>query len=107
MFIGIVGYSSTKFNIKKGKALVAKAFDDLEKRFGKELTIVSGLTMLGIPKLAYEEAHKRGLKTVGIACKKAIKYECFNCDEVIIIGSRWGEESETFLNKIDGFIFSF
>ena len=102
MFIGIVGYSGTKFDQSKGQSLVVEAFDDLETRFGKDLTIVSGLTMLGIPAMAYKEASKRGFKTVGIACKKAKNYECFECDEIIIVGNKWGDESETFLNKING-----
>ena len=62
---------------------------------------MSGLTNLGVPRIAYEEAIKLGLRTVGIACKQAEQYECFPCDEVILVGDNWGDESRAFLASID------
>lgn len=98
--IGVVGYSDKKFDIKKAKKFIKEGFDELEKKH-KNIEIVSGLTNLGIPKLAYEEAVNRGYRTVGIACKKSKDFECFNCDEEIIIGDEWGDESDKFINYID------
>lgn len=101
LYVGVVGYSATRFDKLEGRYLVKKAFDELEKQFGSnEIVIVSGYTDLGIPSLAYHEAFKRGWKTVGVACEKAINYKCFKCDQVIIVGKRWGDESQTFLDKI-------
>lgn len=99
--VGVVGYSATRFNKVLGEELVKKSFDELEKIYGRNITIVSGLTNLGIPALAYKEAVNRGWKTCGIACERAKNFKCFKCDEVILVGARWGDESLTFLKKID------
>jgi hypothetical protein len=101
MNVGVVGYSGQKFDEEKAKGLISTNFDLLETITNEDIVIISGLTNLGIPKLAYEEAVKRGWKTVGIACKKAKDYECFDVDETTIVGDNWGDESETFLNSLD------
>jgi len=64
-------------------------------------TIVSGLTALGIPLLAYKYAESRGWKTMGIACSKAGDYECYACDRIHIVGDNWGDETSAFLASID------
>jgi hypothetical protein len=104
--IGVVGYSSAKFNEDIAKALIAISFDTIElvedfHKYNEDNVVVSGLTDLGIPALAYREAKKRGWKTKGIACKKAEEYDLYPVDETEIVGDDWGDESETFLNAID------
>ena len=99
--VGVVGYSANKFDIEKAKNIIKEVFDSFEKKYGKEVVIVSGLTALGIPLLAYKEAKKRNWKTIGIACKKANEFEQFPVDKKIIIGEEWGDESETFISMID------
>jgi nitrogenase molybdenum-iron protein alpha/beta subunit len=101
MKIGVVGYSSAKFNEDVAKALIAISFDTVEVEHGDDHIIVSGLTDLGIPALAYREAKKRGWKTKGIACKKAEEYDLYPVEETEIVGDDWGDESETFLNDIE------
>ena len=98
--VGFVGYSGTKFDENKAKNVIKWIFDELEK-YKDKVEIVSGLTNMGIPKLVYEEAAKRGMKTVGIACEKAYENECFKVDKKIIKGNEWGDESDTFLRYID------
>lgn len=99
MKIGVVGYSAQKFDENQAKKLILLGLEKVEAKKGDYL--VSGLTNLGIPKLAYEIATKLGLKTVGIACKLAYNDDLFPVDKKIIIGDKWGDESETFLNYID------
>ncbi|HLG28284.1 MAG TPA: hypothetical protein VI423_10905 [Paenisporosarcina sp.] len=112
--IGVVGYSGQKFDENEAQDLIAGTFDAIEMRWpdrkthpGKravtltEKVIVSGLTDVGIPALAYREAVRRGWKTVGIACEKAKEYDLFPVDKKIIVGKEWGDESETLLNNID------
>ena len=99
--IGVAGYSDKKFSKLDANKYLKDAFDEIEEENKDSVfTVVSGWTDLGIPALAYEEAKKRGWKTVGIACEKAKEYKVFDCDEVKLIGSEWGDESETFLNDI-------
>ncbi len=102
--VGIVGYSARKFDKKKALGFLREAFDELRRKHGKNVMIVSGLTDLGIPALAYREAVKRGWKTSGIACVKAEKYDIFDVDEKIIVGKEWGDESQTFIDSIDQLI---
>lgn len=99
--VGVVGYSARKFDKKKGLGFLREAFDEIERKYGKNIMIVSGLTDLGVPALAYREAVKRGWKTSGIACAKAEKYDTFDVDEKIIVGKEWGDESQTFIDSID------
>jgi len=103
--IGVVGYSSGDFDDKIAKALMAIALDIVEEKHpDEEYTLVSGLTDIGIPAIAYRMADKRGWNTMGIACEKAHEYSCYDVDEKIIEGENWGDESETFLDNIDVFV---
>jgi hypothetical protein len=101
MRVGVVGYSSQKFDERVGRMMVAVALNARYVESQGDLIIVSGYTNLGIPKLAYEYAKKLGYKTMGIACSKAVEYECFPCDRVHIVGDNWGDESKAFLASID------
>lgn len=100
--IGVVGYSAQKFDESEAIKLLKEAYDFLDQQYTDRCkVIVSGLTDLGIPALAYREAVQRGWKTIGIACSKAYDYECFPVDEKILVGDDWGDESQTFLDSID------
>jgi len=102
--IGIVGFSGGKYNVKVAEALLElaiKLVEEYESKEGKDVSLVSGLTDMGIPGMAYRIAQKKGWKTVGIACEKAHENPCFPVDEEIIVGKEWGDESETFLDSID------
>lgn len=99
MRVGVVGYSGQKFNETDATFLLGEAWGEIGIK--GDSVIVSGLTNLGIPALAYGFAADYGLKTMGIACSKAKDYECFPCDRVHIIGDNWGDESEAFLASID------
>ena len=99
--VGVVGYSGKKFDEILGTALFVVAMDIVKSEHGSDLTIVSGLTDLGIPSIAYKYAFDNDLKTVGVACSQAEEYDCFDVDEKHIVGDEWGDESETFLDMID------
>jgi hypothetical protein len=99
--IGVVGYSATDFNERKAKKLVKKGFDSVLDNHSGTPCVVSGLTNIGIPKIAYKEASNRGWKTAGVACNKAEDYETYPVDEKTIVGSDWGDESDEFLSQID------
>jgi len=100
--VGVVGYSGAKFDETIAKALMAIALDVVESNHKSDkYELVSGLTDVGIPAIAYRMAEKRGWKLVGIACSKADEYDCYDVDEKIIEGEDWGDESKTFLDRID------
>jgi len=100
--VGVVGYSGGKFNEDIAKALMAIALDVVEENHKDDkYELVSGLTDMGIPAIAYRMAGQRGWKTVGIACEKANENPCYDVDERIIEGKEWGDESTTFLKRLD------
>lgn len=95
--VGVVGYSSGVFDKNRARQYIIQALKELDN--ANEL--VSGLTDVGVPAIAYSVAEDFGLKTVGIACLKAYDYPCYPVDEKQIIGTNWGDESSTFLDRID------
>lgn len=101
--VGVVGYSDDKvFDHNIARALLAIALDVVsEAHIADDYDLVSGLTNVGIPKLAYEMADKRGWKTTGITAKEAKQYECYPVGKEIIVGEKFGEESEKFIDYID------
>lgn len=100
--IGVVGYSDPKFSIPQAIKYLREAFNLIEKEYPNvPKEVVSGLTDLGIPGLAYREAVRRGWRTAGIACKLAANYKCFPVNDRRIIGNNWGDESPIFLKSID------
>lgn len=52
--------------------LIHDAFDSFNQ--STTIEVVSGLTQLGVPALAYEEAVRQGWRTIDVACSKAFKY---------------------------------
>ena len=99
MEIGVIGFSTQSFDVRKAKRLLDEA---LAYYYGREdVVISSGLTNLGVPAIAYELASKNGLKTKGVACAKAHKYEKYYCDTTLIVGAEWGDESLVFLDGLD------
>jgi len=102
--IGVVGYCPpTKFNESDANNLLAEAFDAVlaDHLEATNIWVVSGLTNVGVLRLAYNAAVARNWKTSGIACVKAEDYDCFPVDERKIVGNNWGDESATFLQEID------
>ena len=99
--IGVVGYCPpTKFDEKLALDYIVDAYNRVSADFhGCEITIVSGLTYVGVLKIAYEEAKRRSWKTAGVACKKAQSHLLFPVDETpLIVGEKWGDESDVFIN---------
>ena len=100
--IGVIGYSMQDFDKKKANDYLKTAFDLIEKQNPNGTkTVISGLTDLGIPALAYREAKKRNWRVEGIACTKALDYIWFPVSNVTLVNGNWGNESETFLNAIN------
>jgi len=99
--IGVVGYSATDFSEEKARSLIKEGIQKIRSQHSGEPVIVSGLTYLGIPKLAYDFAENNHYSTWGIACEKAEDFDQYDVDTKIITGTGWGDESEQFLNEID------
>ncbi len=99
--IGVVGYCPpTVFDEDKALQLLSEALDEIvaDHPDVTHFIIVSGLTNVGVPALAYYAAMDRMWGTVGIAGAQAESYECFPVDERVIVSEEQGNESETFAN---------
>lgn len=106
LYVGVMGFSGQNFDIEKARVYLKQVFDLINAVADPkvEIAVVSGLTYLGVPAIAYETASEYNWITVGIACPKANDYTCFPCDETVIIGENWGDESPAFLEKCDVFV---
>jgi len=109
--IGVLGYSAQKFDVMKAGTLIKKGFIDLISKYNtdfKPVEIVSGLTDVGIPAIAYHLAKHYKYRTIGIAPWIALDPEedfpIYPVDDQQIIGDTWGEESKHFVNYCDVFL---
>lgn len=104
--IGVVGYCPpTKFDEVEARKMIVDAYNKVEAVYPEfPIAIVSGMTAVGVLKIAYEEASKRDWITVGVACNKALEHPLYPVDHQIFVGENWGDESETFVTGLDGII---
>jgi len=107
--LGVVGYCPpTKFDEGKALAYIKDSYNRAQADFPDlDVTAVSGLTNVGVIKLAYEEAKRRGWRTWGIACEKANEFKdnWFPVDDrPVLTGDNWGDESIYFINSIDALV---
>jgi len=104
--VGVVGFSKEVFNKIEARDALENILDDLEEEYilsneFKDIIIVSGLTNMGIPKIAYDLADERGYETIGIVPEEARNMEHADVDQIIFVGEKFGDESETFIDAID------
>lgn len=97
--IGVIGHCASPFDKIKAQKLLQQELDKYSEH--DQVKLVSGMTNVGIPFLAYEEAKKRNWKTVGVASNKAYGLSVYPCDEKIFVGEKWGDENEYLLDQID------
>ena len=100
--VGVVGYLSRKFDETIAKALLGIAFEIVENEHpAKSYELVSGLTDSGIPGIAYRLADKMGWETTGLSAAEAKEYDCYDVSKEIIVGDKFGDESEQLIDYID------
>ncbi|GAA4487187.1 hypothetical protein GCM10023191_014720 [Actinoallomurus oryzae] len=99
--VGVVGYSGQRFDEDEARRLLRKAYAAVRKDHpDHDLTVISGLTKMGIPKLAYEEAGEHWLAEA-VDSGRAVDFAWSTVDRVRIVGDNWGDESDTFVRGID------
>jgi len=102
--IGVVGFSRNQFDqqdaAQKLKHLITKIVENNE---GKNIELVSGFTNMGVPRLAYLLADELGLITVGFSAKQALRVRAgvYPVQKQIIVGQKFGDESDEFIQYID------
>jgi len=105
MKIGIVGHSSDKIDEELGSKLLDQMISKVASvnTISADIEIVTGLTNIGVPKLAYKIADKRNYLKVGISAQQAYEVKCgvYPVDKEIIVGQKFGDESTAFIDYID------
>lgn len=104
---GVVGYSLPDFDHRRAKALLEEAFDLLITLHRPEnIQVVSGLTNVGIPRLAYELGQARNYRCIGISSRPSSGRQIRSLagyNEQIIVGIEFGDESQAFIDCLDVF----
>lgn len=72
----------------------------------ENIEIVSGYTNAGVPRIAYQLADDLGMETVGFSAKQALRVRSgvYLVKKVVLIGEKFGDESERFVAYIDWLI---
>lgn len=100
--IGIVGFSKECFDKSEAQMNLEECIEAMIKiHKPKKVSIVSGLTFTGVPKLSYEYGKIKSYKTVGITAKRALNARIFPCDTIYVFGDKYGDESEKFIEYRD------
>ena len=102
--IGVVGFSRNQFDKRTAAQKLRRILGDLTAGQAKEnIEIVSGYTNMGIPKIAYQLADEMKLTTVGFSAKQALRVRSgvYPVKKEIIVGERFGDESQKFIEYID------
>ena len=105
--IGVVGFSRSQFDHEAARLALERSLDPMiALAADRVVELVSGLTNQGVPRLAYELAVARGIRTVGISARQALRVRSgvFAVDETILVGQRFGDESAAFIAYIDALI---
>ncbi|MDE2422257.1 MAG: hypothetical protein KGO49_13880 [Gammaproteobacteria bacterium] len=105
MKIGVVGFSHENINHDMARNLLRQSFHELMQKHHHDepIEIVSGLTNIGVPKIAYQIADEQGWITVGISAEMALHVNCgiYPVNQQIIEGKEFGDESIVFIDYID------
>ncbi len=102
--IGVVGFSRNQFDqpdaAKKLKHFISQI---IEGKAAGNIELVSGFTNMGVPRLAYLLADELGLVTVGFSASQAFRVRAgiYPVQKQIIVGQKFGDESEEFIQYID------
>jgi len=99
-------YSKDNLDENEARNILIKSFHQLiekNKNYDEPIEIVSGLTNIGIPRIAYQVAEELDFIKVGISAERALKVKCgiYPVDKQIIEGQDFGDESRLFISYID------
>jgi hypothetical protein len=101
--LGVVGFSARHFDQEVAKKYLAEGLERIittTQARPEEIELVSGLTNQGVPKLAYELAVSKKIRTIGISAAKAKSFSKFPVDRFEYHGRDFGDESPAFIAYI-------
>jgi hypothetical protein len=99
--IGVVGWSSIGFDINYATKILNEFYTEVRKKHNGTISIVSGWSNIGIPQIATNLAQKFGFIRIGYSAAEVLKYELCDVDIGYIVGEKFGDESEAFVDYVD------
>lgn len=102
--IGVVGFSRNQFDQEEATNKLHDMIKQIIENYpDREFEIVSGLTNMGVPRLAYLLADQLGIYTTGFSAKQAFSVYAgiYPVKQQIIVGDKFGDESEEFVRYIE------
>ena len=102
--IGVVGFSRNQFDkLEATRKLKSILWTLAKDKNPQSFELVSGYTASGVPKIAYILADELGIETVGFSAKQALNVRngVYPVKKVILVGQKFGDESEKFVEYID------
>lgn len=102
--IGIVGFSRNAFDKKAAQLKLQHILEQLTaEQAAQNFEIVNGYTASGVPQIAYHLADTMGIPTVGFSAKQALRVKSglHPVQKVMLVGERFGDESNAFIDYID------
>ena len=106
--VGIAGFSRPDFDREQTERVLRAVFFSLARQWAPQsasrVTVVAGLTDVGISSIGYRLAEELGWRTRGVASLQAFGHPWFPVDRALLSGSRWGDESQAFIGQIDAFV---
>ena len=102
--IGVVGFSRSQFDKKAAILQLRNHLEYFVEKYPEHIiSVVSGYTNMGVPRLAYQIADDMDLHTVGFSAKQALKVRSgvYPVKEEVIVGEKFGDESAEFIKYID------
>eukprot|EP00698_Gefionella_okellyi_P004719 TRINITY_DN14315_c0_g1_i1.p1 TRINITY_DN14315_c0_g1~~TRINITY_DN14315_c0_g1_i1.p1 ORF type:complete len:180 (-),score=39.06 TRINITY_DN14315_c0_g1_i1:76-615(-) len=102
--IGVVGFSSSAFDQAAARTKLLRYLPQLAANLPPaEVEIVSGWTNTGVPKIAYEVSDTFGYVTVGLAPQQVKRFKggLYKVQRQMMVGDRYGDESQYFVDYID------
>lgn len=104
--VGIVGFSGSWSQNRRPDAertthrVIRHLFGRLEHA---RAWCVSGATNFGVPAVAYQVAEELDLRKVGLTARQALRYPLAELDHLVLVGERFGDESDAFVELCDVF----
>jgi hypothetical protein len=77
---------------------------EAEAALGERLWVVSGATDVGVPGLTHRLCRAAGIQTAGLTAAQGLEYSLAPLDMLIVVGERFGDESDDLLALCDALI---
>ncbi|MFT4977926.1 MAG: hypothetical protein ACI8S6_003833 [Myxococcota bacterium] len=103
--LGVVGSSGgMPHPPPEAEAALSALLREASEAHGERLWVVSGATDVGVPGLTHRLCRAAGIQTAGLTAAQGLEYSLAPLDMLIVVGERFGDESDDLLALCDALI---